>query len=74
VSGHWEKVRSGEAGRRVVQEALEINARAVIMPLRRATGGALFPSTVQRLLEERPCRVILTSEPAESVKRVAAST
>ncbi|HEV7918782.1 MAG TPA: universal stress protein, partial [Solirubrobacterales bacterium] len=38
VSGHWEKVRSGEAGRRIVDEAREINARAIVMPLRRSGG------------------------------------
>ena len=28
VTGHWEKVRPGQAGRRIVEEAREINARA----------------------------------------------
>lgn len=63
VNGHWEKVRAGEGGRRVVREAAEINARAIIMPLTRRRGTALFPRTVQTVLAERPCRVILTSEP-----------
>ena len=35
VTGHWEKVRSGEAGRRIVDEAEEINARAIVFPLKR---------------------------------------
>ena len=43
VTGHWEKVRPGQAGRRVVEEAKEIRARAVVMPLppRRAGRVAL---------------------------------
>ena len=33
MTGHWEKVRPGQAGRRVVEEAKEIRARAIVMPL-----------------------------------------
>ena len=33
VSGHFEKVRAGEAGRRIVLEAKEIEAAAVVMAL-----------------------------------------
>ncbi len=32
VTGHYEKVRAGEAGRRIVGEAREINAAAIVMP------------------------------------------
>ncbi|MFY9488945.1 MAG: universal stress protein [Solirubrobacterales bacterium] len=70
VSGHWTKVRAGEAGRRIVGEAEQINARALVMPLKRGLGGALFPPSVQKVLSERPCRVILTSAPAEAAHRV----
>ncbi len=63
VSGHYEKVRSGEAGSRIVEEALEINARAIVMPLRADVSGSLFSSAAQRVLSERPCRVIMTTEP-----------
>ncbi|MBJ7348185.1 MAG: universal stress protein, partial [Thermoleophilaceae bacterium] len=72
VTGHWEKVRTGESGRRIVTEARETNARAIVMPLRREAGGGLFPRSVQTILQERPCRVILTSQPASAAKRVAA--
>jgi APA family basic amino acid/polyamine antiporter len=62
VTGHWEKVRPGQAGRRIVEEAREIRARAVVMslPPRRAT-GSLFGKTVETVLAERPCRVIIDS-------------
>jgi APA family basic amino acid/polyamine antiporter len=62
VTGHWEKVRPGQAGRRVVEEANEIRARAVVMPLPpRRTGSSLFGRTLETVLSERPCRVIIDS-------------
>ncbi|MBA3263144.1 MAG: universal stress protein [Thermoleophilaceae bacterium] len=62
VTGHWEKVRPGGAGRRIVEEAREIRARALVMslPPRRA-GMSLFGKTVETVLSERPCRVIIES-------------
>ena len=64
VSGHWEKVRAGEVGRRIVDEAREMRAQAVVLPLpRRAGGGTLFGRTLETVLSERPCRVIIESEP-----------
>src|SRR3954468_8399483 len=60
VTGHWEKVRPGQAGRRVVEEAREIKARAVVMPLPpRRTGSSLFGKTLETVLAERPTRVII---------------
>jgi APA family basic amino acid/polyamine antiporter len=64
VSGHWEKVRAGEVGRRIVDEAREMRAQALVLPLpRRAGGGTLFGRTLETVLSERPCRVIIESEP-----------
>ena len=31
VSGHWEKVRAGQAGRRIIEEAQDMRATAVVM-------------------------------------------
>lgn len=70
VSGHPVKVRAGEAGRRIVAEAEEIKARAVIFPLKPDPSGSLFSPAVQKVLTDRPCRVILTSDP--TAKRVLA--
>ncbi len=50
VSGHVEKVRAGEAGRRIVLEAREIKAAAVVMALPRGAPGR--PSLAER---SRPC-------------------
>jgi APA family basic amino acid/polyamine antiporter len=64
VTGHWEKARPGEAGRRIVDEAREIRARAIVMtaPRRRVT-SSLFGRTLETVLAERPCRVIIESMP-----------
>jgi APA family basic amino acid/polyamine antiporter len=60
VTGHWEKVRPGQAGRRIVEEAKEINARAIVMTLPpKRTGSSLFGKTLETVLAERPCRVII---------------
>jgi len=62
VSGHVEKVRAGEAGRRIVLEAREIKAAAVVMALpRRRTGSSVFGRTLETVLFQRPCRVIIDS-------------
>jgi APA family basic amino acid/polyamine antiporter len=67
VTGHWEKVRPGQAGRRVIDEALAIEARAIVVPRpRKRAGTSLFGRTLETVLEERPCRVIIESEPAAS--------
>jgi basic amino acid/polyamine antiporter, APA family len=72
VTGHWEKVRQGEAGRRIVQEAREIRARAIVMsPPRRKTGSSLFGRTLETVLSERPCRVIIEASPAQPRARAA---
>ena len=64
VTGHYEKVRAGQAGRRIVDEAREIDARAIVMPRpQRRPGASLFGRTLETVLEERPCRVIIESEP-----------
>jgi basic amino acid/polyamine antiporter, APA family len=62
VTGHWEKVRPGQAGRRIVEEAKEIHARAIVMslPPRRA-GMSLFGKSLETVLADRPCRVIIDS-------------
>jgi APA family basic amino acid/polyamine antiporter len=64
VSGHWEKIRAGQAGRLVIQTAKEMRAAAIVMPLPpRVRGGSLFGSTLETVLTERPCRVIIESVP-----------
>jgi basic amino acid/polyamine antiporter, APA family len=73
VTGHWVKVRPGQAGRRIVEEAKEIRARALVMslPPRRA-GTSLFGKTLETVLAERPCRVIIESSRGLEAKQRAA--
>ncbi len=73
VTGHWEKVRPGEAGRRIVDEARDIRARAIVMSLPpRRTGASLFGRTLETVLAERPCRVIIDSSRGLEEARQAA--
>jgi basic amino acid/polyamine antiporter, APA family len=62
VSGHYEKIRPGQAGRLIVNEAREMRAQAVVLPLPARTGGSIFGRTVETVLAERPCRVIIHSD------------
>jgi basic amino acid/polyamine antiporter, APA family len=73
VSGHVEKVRPGGTGRRIVDEAKAIKARAIVMdlPPRRA-GSSLFGKSVETVLAERPCRVIITSSRGSRPAKAAA--
>ena len=64
VSGHYEKVRPGQAGRMIVNEARHMRAQAVVLPLPRRTGGSIFGKTVETVLAERPTRVIIHSDGA----------
>jgi len=65
VSGHVERVRAGGAGRRIIEEAEDMRAAAVVMPLpRRVNGSSLFGKTLETVLADRPCRVIIESTPS----------
>ncbi len=66
VSGHMEKIRAGQAGRRIIEEATDMRAAAIVMPLpRRIDGASLFGKTLETVLAERPCRVIIESTPEQ---------
>jgi APA family basic amino acid/polyamine antiporter len=70
VSGHTEKIRSGQAGRRIVEEAVDMRAAAIVMPLpQRVDGASLFGKTLETVLADRPCRVIIQSDPATAPAR-----
>jgi APA family basic amino acid/polyamine antiporter len=69
VTGHVERVRPGQAGYSIADEAREIKARAIVMQLRRRNGIPLYDKTIQTVLAERPCRVIVVSEPAPDYGR-----
>ena len=66
VTGHVARVRPGQSGYSVAEEAEEINAAAIVLGLRYRNGVPLYDKTLQTVLGERPCRVIVVSDPRES--------
>jgi APA family basic amino acid/polyamine antiporter len=62
VTGHVERVRPGQAGYSISDEARLINAAAVVVGLRYRGGAPLYDKTLQTVLGERPCRVIVVSD------------
>ncbi len=74
VSGRWEKVRAGQTGRMIVEEARAMHAGAIVMPIPSHLGGGGLGRTLETVLRERPCRVIVeTTPPREPLRpRVAA--
>jgi APA family basic amino acid/polyamine antiporter len=74
VTGHWEKVRAGQAGRRIIEEAEDMRATAIVLGLpRRVAGSSVFGKTLETVLAERPCRVVIESTPEGAEQRAAAS-
>src|SRR4051812_7032904 len=72
VTGHWEKVRGGQAGRRIIEEAEDMRASAIVMALpRRVAGASLFGKTLETVLADRPCRVVIESTPEVAAHRGA---
>ena len=54
VTGHVERVRPGQAGHAIAEEAREIKAAAIVMQLRYRNGKPLYGKTLQTVLGERP--------------------
>jgi APA family basic amino acid/polyamine antiporter len=62
VTGHVERVRPAQAGYSISDEAKLISAAAVVVGLRYRNGTPLYDKTLQTVLGERPCRVIVVSD------------
>jgi APA family basic amino acid/polyamine antiporter len=62
VTGHVARVRPGQAGYSISDEAKETDAAAIIVGLRFRNGAPRYDKTLQTVLAERPCRVIVVSE------------
>jgi basic amino acid/polyamine antiporter, APA family len=65
VTGHVSRVRPGQAGYAVADEAAEIKAEAIVVGLSYRNGVPLYDKTLQTILGERPCRVIVVSDPTD---------
>jgi basic amino acid/polyamine antiporter, APA family len=66
VTGHVARVRPGQAGYSVAEEAAEIDAAVIVVGLRYRNGVPQYDKTLQTILGERPCRVIVVSEPSDT--------
>jgi APA family basic amino acid/polyamine antiporter len=62
VTGHVERVRPAQAGYSISDEAKLISAAAIVVGLRYRNGAPLYDKTLQTVLSERPCRVIVVSD------------
>jgi basic amino acid/polyamine antiporter, APA family len=71
VTGHTLRVRPGQGGRAVCEEAKAIKAAAVVMQLRYRDGRPLYGKTLQSVLAQRPGRVIVVADPRASQVHVA---
>jgi APA family basic amino acid/polyamine antiporter len=65
IRGRTVRVRPGEAGHKIVREAIDARSEAIVMPMprRRPSGKPLSP-TLAVVLAKRPARVIIDSAPA----------
>jgi APA family basic amino acid/polyamine antiporter len=66
VSGHVHRVRPNQAGHSIAEEAEEMKASALVIGLRYRDGRPLYGKTLQTILGERPCRVIVVGEPGRA--------
>ncbi len=64
VTGHVATVRAGQSGRLIVDAAREMRAQAIVMALPPRSGTTLFGKTIETVLADRPCRVIIETDAA----------
>jgi basic amino acid/polyamine antiporter, APA family len=62
VTGHVDRVRPAQEGYAIADEAKLINAAAVVVGMRYRDGKPIYDKTLQTVLGERPCRVIVVSD------------
>lgn len=62
VSGRVERVRPGEEGYFLARQARASNAAAIVIGLGSRRGVPHYSRTLETLLRQRPCRVIVVSE------------
>jgi len=74
VRGRIVKVRAGEAGHRIVREAIDARSDAIVMPMPvRRPSGKVLSKTLETVLGKRPCRVIVDSAPARPLREAERS-
>ena len=65
VSGKVERVRPGQEGYSLARQAKAIKAAALVVGLHFRAGLPLYGKTLETVLRERPCRVIVVSDGPE---------
>jgi basic amino acid/polyamine antiporter, APA family len=68
VTGHVHRVRPDQAGHSIADEARELEASALVMGLRYRGGVPVYTKTLETVLAERPCRVLVIAEPGRARK------
>ena len=63
VTGHVQRIRPGQAPKAIIEEAKDIKAVAIVMQLTYRNGTPLYGKTLQGVLGNRPCRVIVAADP-----------
>ena len=63
VTGQVVRVRPGQAPKAIIEEAVDIKAVAIVMQLTYRNGSPLYGKTLQGVLGNRPCRVIVAADP-----------
>ena len=63
VTGHVDRVRPGQAGHFIAEEARAIKAAAIVVQLTYRNGTPRYGKTLESVMAERPCRVIVVAEP-----------
>jgi APA family basic amino acid/polyamine antiporter len=71
LQARWVKVRAGQFGRIVVEDARITKARAIVMSIPPKAGSGSIYRSIDTVMAERPCRVILQADPqARTVKQL----
>ena len=65
VTGHVQRIRLGQAPKAIIEEAKDIEAVAIVMQLTYRNGAPLYGKTLQGVLGNRPCRVIVAADPTD---------
>ena len=63
VTGHVQRIRPGQAPKAIIEEAKSIRASAIVMQLTYRGSTPLYGKTLQGVLGNRPCRVLVAADP-----------
>jgi APA family basic amino acid/polyamine antiporter len=73
VSGQVQPIRPDEAGQTAIREALKVKATALVVELRYRGGRPLIGPDLQKILAQRPCRVVVVGDPEAEREAPAAA-